>query len=292
MILNISGRTDIVAFYTPWLINRFKEGYVDVRNPFYQSNISRIYFKDVDLIIFCTKNPWPIIPYLKEIKIPIIFHITLTPYKKDIEPNVIDKKKIIEGIKKVSEILGKERVYVRYDPILLNHQYNLAYHQKAFTKLVEELKPYVFQYIISFIDNYKNVQNNQKYLNLEPITTTKMKEFGKMFKDIIAEKNIKIQTCYEDIDLEEYGILKTPCISKELAFAITGKKFPKWSARKCNCVAMADIGEYNTCNHLCKYCYANYDEKKVKENILKHDVNSSLLLGTLQNDDVIIVRKR
>ena len=292
MILNISGRTDIVAFYTPWLINRFKEGYVDVRNPFYQSNISRIYFKDVDLIIFCTKNPWPIIPYLKEIKIPIIFHITLTPYKKDIEPNVIDKKKIIEGIKKVSEILGKERVYVRYDPILLNHQYNLAYHQKAFTKLVEELKPYVFQYIISFIDNYKNVQNNQKYLNLEPITTTKMKEFGKMFKDIIAEKNIKIQTCYEDIDLEEYGILKTPCISKELAFEITGKKFSKWSARKCNCVAMADIGEYNTCNHLCKYCYANYDEKKVKENILKHDVNSSLLLGTLQNDDVIIVRKR
>lgn len=291
MILNISGRTDIVAFYTPWLINRFKEGYVDVRNPFYQSNISRIYFKDVDLIIFCTKNPWPIIPYLKEIKIPIIFHITLTPYKKDIEPNVIDKKKIIAGIKKVSEILGKERVYVRYDPILLNSQYNLAYHQRAFTKLVEELKPYVFQYIISFIDNYKNVQNNQKYLNLEPITTTKMKEFGKMFKDIIAEKNIKIQTCYENIDLEEYGILKTPCISKELAFTITGKKFPKWSARKCNCVAMADIGEYNTCNHLCKYCYANYDEKKVKENILKHDVNSSLLLGTLQNDDVITIRK-
>ena len=34
MILNVSGRTDIVAFYSDWFINRLKEGFVDVRNPF------------------------------------------------------------------------------------------------------------------------------------------------------------------------------------------------------------------------------------------------------------------
>ena len=66
MILMVSGRCDIVAFYTPWFMNRYKEGYVDVRNPFYKRLVSRIYFKDVDLIMFCTKNPLPIIPYLKE----------------------------------------------------------------------------------------------------------------------------------------------------------------------------------------------------------------------------------
>lgn len=68
MILNVSGRTDIVAFYTPWFINRLKEGFVDVRNPFSESQVSRIYFSDVDAIVFCTKNPRPIIPYLKDIK--------------------------------------------------------------------------------------------------------------------------------------------------------------------------------------------------------------------------------
>ena len=52
MILFVSGRTDIVAFYTPWFINRYKEGYVDVRNPFYPSLVSRIYFDDVDLLYF------------------------------------------------------------------------------------------------------------------------------------------------------------------------------------------------------------------------------------------------
>ena len=85
MILNVSGRTDIVAFYTKWFMNRYKEGYVDVRNPFYPNLVSRINFDDVDLIMFCTKNPIPIIKHLKKINKPILFHITLTPYKNDIE---------------------------------------------------------------------------------------------------------------------------------------------------------------------------------------------------------------
>ena len=99
MILNVSGRTDIVAFYTEWFMNRYKEGFVDVRNPFNPKLVSRINFKDVDLILFCTKNPKPILNHLKDIDKPILFHVTLTPYKKDIEPNVIDKSEIIESIK-------------------------------------------------------------------------------------------------------------------------------------------------------------------------------------------------
>ena len=100
MILNVSGRTDIVAFYSDWFINRYREGYVDVRNPFNKKLVSRIYFEDADLILFCTKNPKPILKYLNEITCPIIFHITITPYKKDIEPGVPDKKDVIESVKK------------------------------------------------------------------------------------------------------------------------------------------------------------------------------------------------
>ena len=135
MILMVSGRTDIVAFYSKWFMNRYKEGYVDVRNPFYPKNVSRINFSNVDLIMFCTKNPLPIIDFLPMISKPILFHVTLTPYKSDIEPNVIDKKLIIEGIKKISKIIGSENIYVRYDPIFLSDKYTLNYHKKAFSKL-------------------------------------------------------------------------------------------------------------------------------------------------------------
>ena len=103
MILNVSGRTDIVAFYAEWFQNRYKEGFVDVRNPFNKHLVSRIYFEDVDAILFCTKNPIPILKFLKEIKKPIIFQVTITPYKKDIEPNVPNKKEIIAAIKKLSQ---------------------------------------------------------------------------------------------------------------------------------------------------------------------------------------------
>jgi len=291
MILNVSGRTDIVAFYTPWFIKRYNEGYVDVRNPFYNKKVSRIYFSDVELLFFCTKNPLPIIPYLKIIKQPIVFHVTLTPYKCDIEPSVIEKSKIIDGIKQISEIVGIENTYVRYDPILINDTYTIDYHIKAFRRLCSLLNGYIKNIIVSFVDNYKNVENNAKYLKLKEFSENDYKEIGESFSKIASDNDISIQTCYESDKLVEYGFKNIPCLSKKYALKLTGKKYRKWQARKCDCVEMVDIGAYNSCNHLCKYCYANYDEKKVKENIKMHDINSSLLLGHIEADDEIVVRK-
>ena len=102
MILNVSGRCDIVTFYMEWFMNRYKEGYVDVRNPFYKKQISRIDFKYVDLIVFCTKNPIPLIPYLNQINIPIYLQVTVTGYHKDIQKNVLDKTEIIKAIQTFS----------------------------------------------------------------------------------------------------------------------------------------------------------------------------------------------
>lgn len=290
MILMVSGRCDIVAFYTKWFINRYREGYVDVRNPFNPKLVSRINFNDVDLIMFCTKNPIPIIPYLKEINKPILFHVTLTSYNKDIEPNVPDKKKVIEAIKEISKVIGIDNIYIRYDPILINNKYTVDYHIKAFDKLCKLLNGYTKHIIISFIDIYKNVVNNSKYLNLSDITEEDYKKIGLSFSRIAKENNMTVQTCFEDNTLEEYGFIKEDCLSATLAYKLTGKIFDIQTARKekkCHCVKMVDIGVYNSCKHLCKYCYANFDELKIDDNIIKHNPNSSLLIGELKNDDII-----
>ena len=123
MILFVSGRCDIPAFYTPWFFHRLKEGYVNVRNPYDPHQISRIFLdeKNIDAILFCTKNPLPMLSRLDEIPFPFLFHITLTAYHKDIERHVPDKTKIIEGIKKLSEKIGKDKVIVRYDPVSYTH---------------------------------------------------------------------------------------------------------------------------------------------------------------------------
>ncbi len=296
MILNVSGRTDIVAFYTPWFINRIKEGYVDVRNPFYKKNISRIYFSDVDLIFFCTKNPKPIIPHLKEIPNKIYFHVTLTPYKEDIEPNVGNKKEIIKSIKELSKIIGKENLVIRYDPVFISEKYNLEYHKKAFEKICTLLEGYTNKILISFLDDYKNVRNHKNIINNKELTEEDYKEIGISFTNSARTHNMVVHTCFEDRDLVEYGFVKDECLSKTLAYQLTGKVYKEeWKARKegkCHCVKMVDIGEYNTCSHFCKYCYANYDEKEVEKNKKNHNPNSSLLIGNREVDDIVKERRK
>ncbi len=294
MILNVSGRTDIVAFYSKWFMNRYREGFLDVRNPFQPKFVSRIYFENVDAILFCTKNPIPILKDISEIQKPILFHITLTPYQKDIEPNVPPKGQIIEAIKKISSMIGKKYVYVRYDPIFLSEKYDINYHIKSFEHLCTLLDGFVEHIIISFLDDYKNVQKNKPILKNNPFLESDYEAIGKNFSAIAHVHNMTIQTCCEKKNLVEYGFDKKECLSHTLAFQLTGKtNFKTWKARgnNCKCVEMVDVGVYNTCSHFCKYCYANYDEKQVEENRKNHIDTSSLLIGKLKDDDVIKIRK-
>ena len=149
------------------------------------------------------------------------------------------------------------------------------------------LNGYVKHIIISFVDDYKNVRKNSHILKFKNMTEDDYKQIGLSFSRSAKKYGMTVQTCAEKRNLSEYGFQVSECLSKELAYKLTGKKYPKWQARNCNCVQMVDIGVYNSCNHFCKYCYANYDETKVKENFKNHDPNSSLLVGHLESDDII-----
>ncbi len=293
MILNVSGRTDIVAFYSKWFWNRYQEGFLDVRNPFNPKLVSRISFSDVDMILFCTKNPIPILEYIKYIDKPILFQVTLTPYKKDIEPNVPPKGEVIEAIKKISSIIGKENIYIRYDPIFISDKYTLEYHKNSFEHMCSLLDGFVRHIIVSFLDDYKNVRNNRNTLQYKEIKEGEYKEIGTFFSASASRYGMTVQTCFEDRNLVEYGFVKGECLSHEMAWRLTGKTYKSWKARKgdkCKCVEMVDIGVYNSCKHFCKYCYANYDERKVNRNWEQHNLNSSLLIGSLKKDDIIKLR--
>ena len=130
-----------------------------------------------------------------------------------------------------------------------------------------------------------------KSIRYRNFTENDYKMIGESFSLSAKKNNMTVQTCFEERNLTEYGFKKGECLSHTLAFKLTGKtNFKSWTARKggnCNCVQMVDIGAYNTCSHFCKYCYANYDEKKVKENVIKHDKNSSLLIDKLEEDDIV-----
>ena len=173
MILSVSQRCDIPAYFSDWFYQRIKEGFADVRSPFnpqlvHRVNLSR---ENVDLIVFMSKNPLPMMAKLDQLNgYNCCFQITITPYTHDIEKNVADKRLIIEAVRALSRQYGRHAVIVRYDPILLNQRYTIDYHMKAFQRLCEQLSSAIDTIIFSFVDEYKNTRAHQAELKLMPIS--------------------------------------------------------------------------------------------------------------------------
>lgn len=297
MILSVSQRCDIPAFFSKWFYQRIKEGYADVRTPFdpnlvHRVNLSR---ENVDLIVFMSKNPLPMMDRLDELNgYNCCFQITITPYHSDIE-NVQNKKKIIEAVQYLSQRYGNHAAVVRYDPILLNRRYTIEYHKSAFAKLCKQLAGFIDTIIFSFIDEYKNTRRHKSELQLIQIGDAQMIEIAKGLAEIANQYNIHLQTCGERIDLDSLGIQKGSCISGSLfkAFDIhTAYPLAKTRGEGCDCLAYTDLGAYNCCVNGCKYCYANYDETMIKTNMYHHDPMSSMLIGYLKPEDKLIDKRQ
>lgn len=291
MIFNLSGRTDLVAFYYPWLKERLKAGYVDVRHPFDAHKVLRYQLNQerVDAFVICTKNPFPLLadpaPFLAY---PTLIQVTITPYGSDLEPFVPPKKKTIAAVKELSKIFGKKCVDVRYDPIVLNEKYTIAQHIASFEYLVSQLHKDVHVFIISFVDEYKNTQKH----GIRSLTFKEMEMIGQGFGKIAKKYGVCVQTCGEAHDLSQYGVKVGKCLDPEHLGIISGRQidYIKEKSKRdyCECADYRDIGAYNSCLHLCRYCYANYDESQIKKNVSTHRQESSLLLGELKEDDIII----
>ena len=292
MILNTGSRTDIPAYYSKWFMNRVHEGFVYARNPYYYRQVIRYEINPevVDVIVFCTKNPIPMLEYIDELrKFNMFWFVTITPYGKEIEPNVPDKDKVIEAFKKLSTMLGSNCVSLRYDSILIDDKYTLDYHIDCFEKMMEELDGYTNQVVISFIDLYEKTKRN--FPEAKEVDIDTQIGITRKFVEIGKRHNIEIFTCHENEILGEYGANISGCMTKEvLEKAINNKlnvKNKLDTRQGCNCLLGNDIGAYNTCGHLCRYCYANYSKEKVIENMKRHDPDSPLLIGNIEKDDVV-----
>ncbi|URZ07478.1 DUF1848 domain-containing protein [Clostridium felsineum] len=298
MIVSVSRRTDIPAFYSEWFFNRLKEGFVYVINPFNKKTVSKVELtpKTVDLFVFWTKDAEPMLKRLDKLKkFKYYFQFTITAYRNEVELGTRKKNDIIDTFKRLSKKIGKEKIIWRYDPIFLNDLYTKEYHYIWFEKFCAKVEGYTDKCIISFLDLYKKTERNTKCLNIHKMDENSMREIAKQLQSIASRHSIIIETCSEGIDLSEYGIKKGSCIdekliSKIIDFPIDVKKDDN-QRELCGCVKSVDIGQYNTCKHHCLYCYANFNEKLVNYNILSHNPKTPVLAYNLKGDEKIIVRE-
>ena len=306
VIISASRSTDIPAFYAKWFFNRLEKGYCVWYNPFNQQPMY-ISFMSCKVVVFWTKNPEPIIPYLPELDkrgIHYYFQVTLNDYVQEgFEPNVPPIAKRIETFKKLSQLIGKERVIWRFDPLIVTPQLTPRMLLTRIWHVGNELKGYTDKLVFSFVDvkAYRKVQNN---LIKETLFFTK--------EDVVLAEMTDAQRM-EIVDglvkLRQYGIEHNCCIDGELMKCIfaddeelmyylhTGKvperdmfgEIPpipdkqknlkdKGQRKICGCMVSKDIGMYNTCRHFCVYCYANTSKEAVLKNKDKHNDESESII--------------
>lgn len=293
MIIQTGLRTDIPAFYSQWFLNRLKEGYVLVRSPYDPNLVTRysLSLDVVDMIGFCTKNPAPMLPHMDALKgYGQYWYVTITPYGTDIEPNVPPKEQVMEDFKKLSFLVGADCVGWRYDPIFLSREYPLERHLADFEAMARDLAGYTKTCVISFIDLYRKVQRN--FPEAGEVAKADRLVIGKEFVRIGRKYGMVIKSCGEGRELEPYGVDCDGCMTVDVYEKAIGKKplAPKQRARgrsECACYLSCDIGQYDTCAHFCRYCYANTNRAAVCRNRKEHDPDSPLLVGRLRPQDRI-----
>ncbi len=293
MIINTGSRTDIPAYYGEWFYNRIREGCVMVRNPRYPDQITRYRLSPevVDLLVFCTKNPGPMLDRIGELKaFRQFWYVTITPYGKEIEPGVPDKEQVLEAFKRLSSENGARKTVWRYDPVFLSDRYPLSFHVERFSHMARALEGYTDQCIISFIDLYEKTRRN--FPNVREVTRAERLMIGEAFAGIGKKHGMLVRTCCEGTDLEPFGIDCSGCMTRKVFERGIGVSLNvpggKQAAREgCDCLLGNDIGAYNTCAHGCLYCYANYSREAVLQNRRDHITTSPLLVGRPGPEDHI-----
>lgn len=275
MIVSASRRTDIPAFFPQWFMDRVREGWVYSVNPFRKSQGRYVSLapSEVEMLVFWSKNPAPMVPYLHELDIQgftYYFQYTLNDYPVCLEPGVPELQERLDTFRTLAERLGPLRVVWRYDPIVVSNVTPVDYHVERFTAIAEKLKGYCSRAMISLVDEYRKTGKAWSRLKSEwglvPVDMLAQEnretlvEFVSALTSVAGSCGINVFSCCEAVDLTAAGIKPGACIDAILIYQLTGgrvKPVKDSSQRKgCLCAKAVDIGMYDSCRHGCVYCYA------------------------------------
>lgn len=293
MIISASRRTDIPAFYAEWFMNRVRTGFCDVPNPFNANQVSRVSLapENVDVIVFWTRNPLPLLPHLAELEergFRTFFLFTVMGNPRAIDPGCPSVEKSIATFRRLSGLVGPDRITWRYDPILFTKATDAAFHLETYRRIARALRGRTERSVISIAQVYR--KNKKRLMELEALGAGMIECEGKPFDalmramaDEARENGMGLFACAQERDFTPYGIEPGKCIDGKLLCRVFGldlklSKDPS-QRKECGCVASKDIGMYDTCLFGCKYCYATTSIQRASENHRSHDPLSPSLIG-------------
>lgn len=311
LVISASRATDIPAFHAKWFMNRLRAGYCLWENPFNARQQQYISFEKCKVFVFWSKNPQPLLPFLSEIEergYQYYFQYTLNNYEQErLESRLPKLTQRIATFQELSERIGKHRVIWRVDPIIMGADLTVGNVLDRIQQMAQTLAPCTEKLVFSFVDWYKKSERSLKKCNplLRPPTTEEMQQLAEGIvhvKHSLAEP-LMLATCAETLDLHKLAIEHNKCVDPRLLLRLcpeshelralygqqeTGVQASLLSHAQpalkdtgqrnlCGCAPSKDIGSYNTCMHLCKYCYANQSQKSVIKTMLTLSCQSEKL---------------
>ena len=306
VIVSASRETDLPCFYADWFFNRLRESWCAWKNPF-NGEMRRISFDKARMIVFWSKNPRPMLERLDEVDAlgyrQYYFQFTLNDYVAEgLEPNVPSVDERIDTFRCLADKIGKERVIWRFDPLLLTDKISIDVLLERIAKIGWQLKGYTEKLVFSFIDiaSYRKVQKNLAGLGCREFSLDDQMRFAQGLSQLNSEFGFELATCGELADLSSYGIQHNKCVDDELmmrlfhddvalmeyigaeydlvdGWVIKKSHKDKGQRKACGCIVSKDIGMYNTCPHLCRYCYANANDDFVLKNFKAHRSDSKMI---------------
>lgn len=320
-IVSASRSTDIPAFYADWFLHRLKIGYSAWKNPF-NGKTSYVSYKNTRFIVFWSKNPKPLIPYLDELRergIACYVQYSLNDYENEkLERGVPRLQERIDTFKRLVDQLGVGGVIWRFDPLMLTDSINVDLLLDKVSNIGDQLKGYTEKLVFSYADMYSKVKTNlcRNGIQYREWSEDEMLVFAKQLSAINGSHgwNYRLATCGEKVDLVQFGIEHNHCVDDTLIirrayhdkklmdflgvrffpmpqntlfgdddplpadaivlpngmYATKGDNRDKGQREFCGCMKSKDIGEYNTCVHLCEYCYANTSKEVAYRNWQLH----------------------
>lgn len=307
VIISASRSTDIPAFYGEWFMHRLQKGHLVWVNP-WNGRGSYVSFTHARVITFWSKNPRPFMKHLRSIGdmgYSFYFLFTMNDYEHEgLEPSVPELSEREKTFRDLSGCIGPGRVVWRFDPLLLSDTLDVDDVLSRVERIGSRLHRYTRRLVISFVDiaKYPRVRrslDDSGFPDIREFSEEEIDRFCSGLSEINADWGLSISACGEARDLSQYGIARGQCISGDLIreefsqdtllarfigdpAQHPGKKPPGLPFRhlkdpgqrgSCGCITSKDIGQYSTCMHLCRYCYANASTRAVEENFRRYQAS-------------------
>ncbi len=280
-IISASRRSDIAALYTPWFLERVREGWCEWRNPF-GGQMHRVSLRpeDVAAIVFWTRFPAPLLPHLDELRgrgYRFYFHFTINGYQRELETHSPPVERAVEVFRRLSDRMTPEFVQWRYDPIIVSAETPRDYHLERFEELSRAVEGFTQRCYFSFVDYYGKTRRNLAQLakmQFEDPALEAKRVLARELAAIAAPRGITLYACCEE-GLAGGGIEQAHCVDADLVRRLRpdlDQVFKSAPTREaCGCVVSSDIGAYDTCVFGCRYCYATSSRPAAQRRRALHD---------------------